>query len=219
MKSTRSVLWVLVFTLVGSSSGVALLSGAEPDGNARDRATRGSAGGPEILFRLVGRWKIVEAYPPMEGEKNGATGKGDAIFKKELDDTFLFGDYRSKSRALGTDVEGRAIFTFDPEAAGDPYAYWWFDNYGNSIQFAGRFSTKDNALVFTRQVTDSETNDKYIDRRTFKFASENEVIFTWEEGTGRKDFELILTTTYSRKGKKEDNKPKRAIKIKPVGRL
>ncbi len=219
MKSVKSVLCGSVFALVGSSFGVALLSGAEPDGDARDRATRGSASGPEILFRLVGRWKIEEAYPPMEGEKNGATGKGDAIFKKELDDTFLFGDYRSKSRALGTDVEGRAIFSFDPDAAGDPYGYWWFDNYGNAINFAGRFSTKDHALVFTREVTDSETNDKYIDRRTFKFASEDEVIFTWEEGTGRKDFELILTTTYTRKGKKEDNKPKRVPKPKPVGRL
>ena len=219
MKSTKSVLCGLVFALVGSSFGVALLSGAEPDGDARDRATRGSAGGTDILSRLVGRWKIVEAYPPMEGEKNGAAGKGEATFKKELDDTSLIGDYRSKSRALGTDVKGHTIFAFDPDASGDPYGYWWFDNYGNRIEFAGRFSTKDNALVFTREVTDSETNDKYIDRRTFKFASENEVIFTWEEGTGRKDFALILTTTYSRKGKKEDAKTKRAVKPKPVGRL
>ena len=131
----------------------------------------------------------------------------------------MIGDYRSKSRALGIDVKGHAVFTYDPEAAGDPYGYWWFDNFGNRIKFAGRFSTKDNALVFTREVADSETNDKYIDRRTFKFASEDEVIFTWEEGTGRKDFELILTTTYTRKGKKEDNKPKRALKQKSVGRL
>ena len=175
------------------------------DGPAGSKASDGSAKQIDVLMRLVGRWRIEEDYPPLEGQTGGAKGKGDAAFKKELDGKYVIGEYHSRSKELRTDVKGHAVFTYNPDGGSDPYEYWWFDNYGNTLHFSGRYSSRGDSLVFTREQTDPGTNTTIIDRRTFTFKTDGDVVFTWEEGTGKRKFELILTTTYTPRGKKSDD--------------
>ncbi len=217
MKSAKSVLCGSALVLLGFGLTSLAFAGGKP-GKDQSGSTSKEL---DILFRLAGRWKVEEQYPAPEGESEGAKGKGDAILKKELAGTYLIGEYRSKSKEMGTDVEGHAVFTYDPDGGSEPYRYWWFDNYGNAYAFTGQFHNREKTLVFTREEIDAETNDSFTDRRTFKFKDPDTVVYTWEEGTGNKDYQLILTAIYTRKGKKSGvDKPKAAPKRQAIrGRL
>jgi len=153
----------------------------------------------DILFRLAGRWRIEEDYPPTDKLPEGAKGKGTAEFKRSLEDSCIIGDYKSRSREMDTDVEGHAIFGYDTR--GGEYRYWWFDNYGNANSFTGKFNPRKNALIFTRKFSD-DPQDATMERHTFAFDKQDTVVFTMEFGTEPSDYDVMLTTTYLRKSKK-----------------
>ena len=104
-------------------------------------------------------------------------------------------------------VKIHMIFAYDPESK--MYRYWWFDNYGQVRQFEGRYSSAKNAIVFLYDHTDPDTNVALQDRYTYKFNTDDEIEFTMEFGTGPRQYEKMLTVTYTRKGKKEQQPSKK----------
>ncbi len=215
MKRTNVALWGLVLGLTGLWLGTVASAGDKPTKGAGSKS--GSAAAElDILFRLAGRWKVAEQYPAGEGEKEGPKGKGDVLLKKELGKTYLIGSYGTKSKDLGIEVEGHMVFTYVPDSGTDSYRFWWFDNYGNHLDFVGHVTNNNRALVFTREDASADPDNPVTDRRTFTFKGEDEVVYTWEKGEGKK-FREVMTATYTRKGKKSEPKqptvvPKRAMR-------
>jgi len=205
MKRTNVVLWGLVLGLAGLWLGTAALAGDKPKKGAGSKSDSASAE-LDILFRLAGRWKVAEQYPAGEGEEEGPTGKGDVILKKELGKTYLIGMYGTKSKDLGIEVKGHMVFTYVPDSGPDSYRFWWYDNYGKHLDFVGHVTTNNRALVFTREDASADSDNPITDRRTFTFKGEDEVVYTWENGNGKK-FREVMTATYTRKGKKTESKP------------
>lgn len=173
----------------------------KPDDRPGASSGAGAAKEFEVLSKLEGKWKIDEEYPPNSDLPKGAQGKGEATLRLELGKKYLLGEYSSKCKEMGTDVDALAVFTYDEQAA--VYRHWWFDNYGNSYEeFLGKYDSKANALVFTREYTPPGATDKVTDRYTYTFKDEDTVVFKMEFSSGPGTFDLVLTTTYSRKGKK-----------------
>ncbi len=205
MKRTNVVLWGLVLGLTGLWLSTAALAGDKPKKGAGSKSGSASAE-LDVLFRLAGRWKVAEQYPAGEGEKEGSTGKGDVILKKELGKMYLIGTYGTKSKDLDIEVKGHMVFTYVPDSGTDSYRFWWFDNYLNQLEFVGHVTNNNRALVFTREDASSDPDNPITDRRTFTFKGEDEVVYTWEKGNGKKLRE-VMTATYTRKGKKTEPKP------------
>ena len=210
MKRTNVVLWGLVLGLAGLCFSAGALAG--------DKAKKGSKSGSastelDILFRLAGRWKVVEQYPAAEGEEQGPKGKGTAILKKDLSKTYLIGSYATKCRGtdLNIDLKGHMVFTYVPDVGKDSYRFWWFDNYGHQHEFVGHATNNNRALVFTREEPTGDPDDPIIDRRTFTFNGEDEIVYTWEKGMG-KNLTEKMTATYTRKGSRTESKE---VKVAP----
>ena len=215
MKRTNVALWGLVLGLTGLWLGTAVLAGDKSKKGAGTKSGSASAE-LDILFRLAGRWKVAEQYPAAEGEEEGPKGKGDVILKKELGKTYLIGSYGTKCKDLSIEVKGHMIFTYVPDSGTDSYRFWWFDNYGKHLDFVGRVTGNNRALVFTREDTSADPDNPITDRRTFTFKGDDEVVYTWEKGSG-KQFREIMTATYTRKGSKTEAKevklaPKRVMR-------
>lgn len=210
MKRTNVVLWGLVLGLTGLLLSTAALAG---DKSKKGKGSKSVSAASElnILFRLAGRWKVAEEYPAAEGEKEGPKGKGTVILKKELGKTYLIGDYGTRCKDLGIEVKGHMVFTYVPDSGTDPYRFWWFDNYGHQYEFDGHATNNNRALVFTREDPSADPENPTIDRRTFTFSGEDEVVYIWEKGTGKNMTEK-LKATYTRKGKKTEAKE---VKIAP----
>ncbi len=230
MKRTNVVLWGLVLGLTGLWLGTAALAGDKQEkgeqsesGSAAEALTgdkpkkgAGSKSGStstelNILFRLAGRWKVEEQYPAAEGEEEGAKGKGAVILKKDLDKTYLIGDYGTKCKERGINVKGHMVFTYLPDSGTDSYRFWWFDNYLHQHEFVGHVTKNNRALVFTREDASTDPDNPITDRRTFTFKGEDEVLYKWEKGSG-KQFREVMTATYTRRGKKTDAKD---VKVAP----
>ncbi len=215
MKRTNVVLWGLVLGLTGLWLSAAVLAGDKPKKGAGSKS--GSAATElDILFRLAGRWKVAEQYPAAEGEEKGPEGKGTVILKKALGKTYLIGTYGTKCKDLGTDVKGHMVFTYVPDSGTDSYRFWWFSNYGQQYEFVGHATNNNRALVFTREDASADPDKPITDRRTFTFKGEDEVVYTWEKGSGKK-FREVMTATYTRKGSKTEAKdvkvaPKRVLR-------
>ncbi len=210
MKRTNVVLWGLVLGLTGLWLSAGALAGDKPKKGAGSKSGSASAE-LDILFRLAGRWKVAEQYPAAEGEEEGPKGKGDVILKKELGKTYLIGNYGTKCKELGIDVKGHMVFTYVPDSGTDSYRFWWFDNYGHQYEFVGHATSNNRALVFTREEPTADPDDPIIDRRTFTFKGEDEVVYTWEKGMG-KNLKEKMTATDTRKGSKTESKD---IKVAP----
>ncbi len=215
MKRTKVVLWGLVLGLTGLWLGAGALAGDKQKKGTGSKS--GSASSElDILFRLAGRWSVEEQYPAAEGEEEGPKGKGAVILKKELGKRYLIGSYGTKSKDLGIEVKGHMIFTYVPDSGTDSYRFWWFDNYNNHLDFVGRVTNNNRALVFAREDTSTDPDNPITDRRTFTFKGEDEVVYTWEKSEGKK-FREVMTATYTRKGKKSEPKqptvaPKRVMR-------
>jgi len=178
-----------------------------------------SNSGVDVLFKLAGRWKLEEEYPKGSGDDEAPKGKGDANYKKSLDNTFLIGDYKSKCKDLSFNVKGHAIFTYDEDE--ETYRYWWFDNYGASMEFEGEYKSSGNTLIFTRE-SEGQDGETFIDKHTFKFNQDGTVKFTIDSGKSDKKPSRMITTTYSKKGsKKNGDQPRedRPPKIKRSNRM
>lgn len=156
----------------------------------------------ERLFQLVGKWKVDEVYA-QDDQGNRPTGKGDASFRKELDDTMVVGEYKTKSRDMGSDVEGILMFSFDPKR--NQYRHWWFDNYGNFYdQFAAEYSTSSQELRFIQDTYDDHGKPKGKAQFTYRFLGNGDIAFSMAFGDSPSSLETLMEATFSPRGRKDD---------------
>ena len=145
---------------------------------------------------LIASWNLNYKIPKSSFSEE-ATGDGKGTFKRALNDKYVVFDYEA-SFSTGDRAAAHGIFTWDDKLK--MYRYWWFDNYDNAYHCTGKYVTSANALVFTRDDIESETGEQLSCRYTFKFEDDNNIVFTWEEGDQGGNYDLVLTTTYTRKG-------------------
>ncbi len=159
-----------------------------------------------VLFKLDGNWKVEENYPPRPNVKSNSVGTGNALFKKKIKDTFLIGDYLTKCKDLDYEVEAHIVMTYD--SVSQKFRYWWFDNWGNALEFNGKYDKNANTLIFTNRTLDPDTKEISLVRHTYTFKSDDEIVLKVEIGNEDK-LDSKVTITFSKKGsatKKEDDK-------------
>ncbi|MCF7886257.1 MAG: hypothetical protein K9M80_07170 [Candidatus Marinimicrobia bacterium] len=90
---------------------------------------------------LIGKWKLDYQLPKSDFHA-AASGTGSGVFKRELNNKFVFFDYFSfindeKHNAYG-------IFGWDKKI--EQYRYWWFEDSGVSLSATCNF-VNDNKLI------------------------------------------------------------------------
>ncbi|MGQ1786511.1 hypothetical protein [Saccharicrinis sp. GN24d3] len=91
---------------------------------------------------LLGNWKMIYNIPKSSfGEASTSVGTG--IFKRALNDKYVYFDYSS---AIESDTdEAHAIFAWDEKAK--LFRLWWFENSGNFSIATGEFINEETLFL------------------------------------------------------------------------
>jgi hypothetical protein len=136
---------------------------------------------------LIGDWNL-EYRVPKSTFSEAATGSGKGIFKRALDDKYVFLDY-SCTTSLAPEQEGKAhaIFAWDEKTK--IYRYWWFESSGNFLQATCNF-INDKTLFLNWHDT--------LLIQTFTKIDPNKVILSMKQPTSEGKYELILEVILTR---------------------
>ena len=134
---------------------------------------------------LLGNWEM-EYNIPKSSFSEATTGTGQGIFKRALDDKYVYFDY--STLIDGKKGQAHGIFAWDEKSK--TYRYWWFESSGN-------FSTA--TCIF---INDETLFMNWYDTlliQTFKKVSSDKVILRMENPNSEGEYELILEVIFTRK--------------------
>jgi hypothetical protein len=87
---------------------------------------------------LIGEWNL-EYRIPKSSLSEAATGTGIGIFKRALNDKYVYFDYESFIN--GQKGQAHAIFAWDEKS--NIYRFWWFESSGNFTKATCSFVNND----------------------------------------------------------------------------
>ncbi len=134
---------------------------------------------------LLGNWNM-EYNIPKSSFSKAATGTGTGIFKRALDDKYVYFDYSSLINS--EKGEAHAIFAWDNKSK--IFRFWWFESSGNFTKATCNF-VNDEILFLN-------WHDSLL-IQTFKKVDSNKVILRMENPTSEGKYELILEVIFTRK--------------------
>lgn len=134
---------------------------------------------------LLGKWNLEYKIPKSEFHE-AATGTGTGIFKRALDDKYVYFDY--STFISGEKGQAHAIFAWDEKAK--IHRYWWFESSGNFLTATCNF-VNDETLFLNWHDT--------LLIQTFRKAGPDKVILRMENPTSEGEYESILEVIFTRK--------------------
>ena len=134
---------------------------------------------------LIGNWEM-EYNIPKSSFSEATTGTGYGIFKRALDDKYVYFDY--STLIDGNKGQAHGIFAWDEKSK--TYRYWWFESSGN-------FSTA-NCNFINDETLFMNWHDTLL-IQTFKKISSDKVILRMENPNSEGEYELILEVIFTRK--------------------
>jgi hypothetical protein len=134
---------------------------------------------------LLGNWEM-EYNIPKSSFSEATTGTGQGIFKRALDDKYVYFDY--STLIDGKKGQAHGIFAWDEKSK--TYRYWWFESSGN-------FSTATCNFINDETLFMNWHDTLLI--QTFKKVSSDKVILSMENPNSEGEYELILEVIFTRK--------------------
>jgi len=134
---------------------------------------------------LLGNWEMEYNIPESSFSK-AITGTGHGIFKKALDDKYVYFDYTT----LIDGKKGQAHGIFARDEKSKIYKFWWFESSGN-------FSTATCNFINDETLFMNWHDSLLI--QTFKKVSSDKVILRMENPDSEGEYELILEVIFTRK--------------------
>ncbi len=134
---------------------------------------------------LLGNWEM-EYNIPKSSFSEATTGTGQGIFKRALDDKYVYFDY--STLIDGNKGQAHGIFAWDEKSK--TYRYWWFESSGN-------FSTATCNFINDETLFMNWHDTLLI--QTFKKVSSDKVILRMENPNSEGEYELILEVIFTRK--------------------
>ena len=134
---------------------------------------------------LLGNWEM-EYNIPKSSFSEATTGTGQGIFKRALDDKYVYFDY--STLIDGKKGQAHGIFAWDEKSK--IYRYWWFESSGNYSTATCNFINDDTLFM------------NWLDTlliQTFKKVSSDKVILRMENPNSEGEYELILEVIFIRK--------------------
>ena len=132
---------------------------------------------------LLGNWHM-EYNIPKSSFGEAATGTGSGIFKRALDDKYVYFDY---STLINNEKgEAHAIFVWDNKSK--IYRFWWFESSGNFTKATCNFVN--NEALFLNW------HDSLL-IQTFRKIDANKVILRMENPTSEGKYELIMEVIFT----------------------
>ncbi len=134
---------------------------------------------------LIGNWDL-EYNIPKSTFSEAASGTGTGIFKRALENKYVYFDYFS----LIDNKKGQAhaIFAWDEKA--EIIRFWWFESSGNFQTATCKFINKDTLFL--------NWHDTLL-RQTFKKIGPDKVVLRMENPDSKGHYELILEVIFTRK--------------------
>ena len=130
---------------------------------------------------LLGSWNLEYRIPKSIFSAAGSdTGTG--LFKKALNDKYVFLEYSTKSGG-----EAKGIFAWDDKVK--LYRYWWFENSGNFSSASCNF-INDKTLAMNWHDT--------LLVQTFVKEGPDRVVLKMQHPSGQGGYELILEVIFTR---------------------
>ena len=130
---------------------------------------------------LLGTWHM-ECTLPMEGSGTG-------IFKRALDEKYVFLDY-SASSPTGDTGAAHGIFAWDSQFK--VYRYWWFENSGSFTQATCDFINDETLLMHW---------DDTLLIQTFQKTDSNQVELEMKKPNAQGEYEPILKVIFTKNQK------------------
>ncbi len=134
---------------------------------------------------LLGTWDM-EYDIPKSAFSEAAKGTGNGVFKRALDDKYVYFDYSTLIN--GKKGQAHAIFVWDEKAG--IYRFWWFESSGHFMQATCQFINDKTLFV--------NWHDSLL-RQTFNKIDENKMILRMENPDAEGNYELILKVIFTRK--------------------
>jgi hypothetical protein len=134
---------------------------------------------------LLGNWEM-EYNIPKSSFSEATTGIGQGIFKKALDNKYVYFDYST----LIDEKKGQAhgIFAWDEKSK--TYRYWWFESTGNFSTATCNFINEETLFM--------SWHDTLL-TQTFKMVGSDKVILRMENPNSEGEYELILEVIFTKK--------------------
>ena len=134
---------------------------------------------------LLGNWEM-EYNIPKSSFSEATTGTGQGIFKRALDDKYVYFDY--STLIDGNRGQAHGIFAWDEKLK--IHRYWWFESSGN-------FSTATCNFINDETLFMNWHDTLLI--QTFKKVSSDKVILRMENPNSEGEYELVLEVIFTRK--------------------
>jgi hypothetical protein len=131
---------------------------------------------------LLGRWKLKYRIPKSTFS-NGGTDTGTGLFRKALNDRYIFFEYSTKS---GSEANG--IFAWDEKVKA--YRYWWFENSGN-------FSTATCDFIDDETLAMNWHHSLLV--QTFVKKDKDRIILRMKYPNAKGGYKLVLEVVFTRK--------------------
>jgi len=134
---------------------------------------------------LLGKWNL-EYKVPKSAFSEAATGSGTGVFKRALDDKYVYFDYAA-TFTTGQEAAAHAVFAWDEKAK--LYRFWWFENSGNFATATCNFLNDETLFL--------NWHDTLL-IQTFRKADTDKVILRMENPDAEGKFELVLEVIFTR---------------------
>lgn len=134
---------------------------------------------------LLGTWEL-EYRVPKSVFSDAATGSGNGVFKRALNDKYVYFDYSAELTTGTTAAHG--IFTWDEKSK--IYRYWWFEDSGAFLTATCNFI--DDETLFMNWHDTSLI-------QTFSKISANKVMLRMEHPVAQGKYESILEVVFMRR--------------------
>jgi len=134
---------------------------------------------------LLGNWRL-DYRVPQSALSEAVTGQGTGVFRRALDDKYVFFDY-SSSFSNGTAAGAHAIFAWDAKIG--IYRYWWFEDSGVFLTATCQFINDETLFL--------NWHDTLL-TQTFAKAGPNRVILRMEQPNSQARQETVLEVLLTR---------------------
>ena len=134
---------------------------------------------------LIGTWRLDYLVPQSELSQ-AMTGRGTGIFRRVLNDKYVFFDYTS-TFSNGTTGAAHAVFARDNKTG--LYRYWWFEDSGAFLTASCQF-INDETLFLSWQDT--------LLTQTFAKVGPDQVILRMEQPNSQGQRETVLEVLMTR---------------------